>query len=356
MKIALFHTTLPEPGRKPGGVEVAVHRLATSLAARPDAEPTVYSLSPAPAGAPYDSVHLFPEQPELRRRLPRLTLLPALLNRVDFGDADVLHLHGDDWFFSRRPVPSVRTMHGSAREEARTATSWRRKVAQTLVYPLERRAARLATLVLAVGPRTAEIYGADLLADNGVDPALFHPGAKAERPTVLFVGTWEGRKRGRFLYETFLREVLPRVPEARLVMVSDECPGHPAVEAVAFPDDAALAALYRRAWVFAYPSVYEGFGIPYLEAMASGTALVASPNDGAAYVLGPLASAVLTDDDAFGDRLVHLLCHSEDRSALARQGLGRARGFSWAAVAEAHMRAYGRALAAAPSPLSPALL
>ena len=44
--------------------------------------------------------------------------------------------------------------------------------------------------------------------------------------------------------------------------------------------DEALAGLYRRAWVYASPSTYEGFGLPYLEAMACGTPVVASPNPG----------------------------------------------------------------------------
>lgn len=344
MRIALFHTTLPEPGRKPGGVEVAVHRLATALCARGE-DVAVYSLSPAPEGAPYRHVRLFPRHPWLRtKRIPRLLVLPLLLNRVDFGDAEVVHLHGDDWFFLRRRRPSVRTLHGSALEEARSATSWRRRLAQYAVYPLEHLSTRLATVPLAVGPRTAAIYSISDLADNGVDTRLFHPGKKTSDPSVLFVGTWGGRKRGRFLYDVFVREVLPRVPDATLYMVADFCPDHERVVNVRFPDDAALAQLYRQAWVFAYPSTYEGFGIPYLEALASNTAVVCSPNDGAAYVLGDSAADAVVGDDQFGDRLGALLLDERRRRAIEMNGLARALHLSWDAVAEQHVRAYEKAL------------
>jgi glycosyltransferase involved in cell wall biosynthesis len=62
--------------------------------------------------------------------------------------------------------------------------------------------------------------------------------------------------------------VLPQTPDATLYMVTDQCPDHPQVERIDRPTDEELASLYRSAWVFAYPSVYEGCGIPYVEAMA----------------------------------------------------------------------------------------
>lgn len=346
MNIALFHTTLPEPGRKPGGVEVAVHRLANTLAQTPGDAVTVFSLTPEPHGAAYTHVQLFAEQPRLREnRALRLFMLPFLLNKVSFQDFDVLHLHGDDWFFVRRGVPTVRTLHGSALEEARSATSLKRRLSQLCVYPLEHASARLATVPLAVGPRTQAIYGLDRLAENGVDTRRFRPGPKAARPRVLFVGTWEGRKRGRFLFEVFTQEVLPRVPEAELYMVSDFCPAHENVTFVRFPDDDALARLYRSAWVFAYPSVYEGFGIPYVEAMASGAAVLTSPNDGADHVLDGGAYGIVASDAAFGARLAGLLEDVPARRRLEARGLERAQAFTWQAVAAQHRDAYRQAIA-----------
>lgn len=345
MTIALFHTTLPEPDRKPGGVEVAVHRLASALAARSAHEVTVFSLTDAPADAPYRHVRLFERHPWLRtRRAARLLLLPVLLNRLDLRAFDVVHLHGDDWFYLRRTAPTVRTLHGSALEEARAATSAKRRMAQYAVYPLEHLSTRLATVPLAVGPRTASIYGIGTLADNGVDLSVFYPGRKTPAPSVLFVGTWEGRKRGRFLYEAFVRDVLPRVPNATLTFVADVCPEHPRVVPLRFPDDETLARLYRESWVFAYPSTYEGFGIPYLEALASGTAVVCSPNDGARYVLGDSSPGAIVADDAFADRLTTLLLDADARRQVQTGGLARARTLSWDAVADRHLDAYRRAI------------
>ena len=335
MRIALFHTTLPEPGRKPGGVEVAVHRLANHLADRPGDEVTVHSLTPAPADARYRHRRLFPRAPWLARSLPaRLLLLPALLNGVDWGDADVLHLHGDDWFLLRRPVPTVRTFNGTARREAEHAASTRVRAMYRAVWPLERLAARLATLPVALGPDTAALMGLDDVVGYGVDVDRFRPGPKAAAPTVLFVGTWGGRKRGEVAWRAFVDEVLPVCPGARLEVVADRCDPHPAVEAVTFPGDDELAERYRRAWVFAYPSTYEGFGIPYVEAMASGTAVVSSPNAGARWVLDEGRTGVLAD--------------GERRRRYEAAGLDRAAGFTWPAVAEDHRRLYERVAGAAP--------
>ncbi|MDZ4698976.1 MAG: glycosyltransferase family 4 protein [Rhodothermales bacterium] len=345
MKIALFHTTLPEPGRKPGGVEVAVHRLADELAKNTADEVTVFSLSPAPAGFRYHHVRLFEGLPAFRDNpLLRLFGLPLLLNGAGLRGFDVLHLHGDDWFLFARSGASVRTLHGSALFEARSATSLKRRLAQLAVYPLEHLAARLATVTLAVGPKTAEVYGLTQMANNGVNLELFHPGEKAAAPTILYIGTWEGRKRGRFMFETFVEHILPARPDAELIMVADHAPAHERVRNVRFPDDATLAALYRQAWVFAYPSVYEGFGIPYIEAMASGTPVVCSTNDGAEYVLENGRYGAITPDDAFGDAIVGLLNETARREAMAKAGLARAAVFSWHAVARQHRQVYEDAI------------
>lgn len=61
----------------------------------------------------------------------------------------------------------------------------------------------------------------DAVIPCGCDLELFRLGTKEVRPTVLFVGTWEGRKRGRLVAEAFERVVRPRVPDARLWMVVD---------------------------------------------------------------------------------------------------------------------------------------
>ncbi len=348
MRIGLFHTTLPQPGRKPSGVDVAVHQLGQALARTGAGDAvTVLSLTPPPPDAAYRHRRLLPGATwPTRSKVGRLYVLPALLNGLGLSaDLDVLHLHGDDWFYVRRGLPTVRTLHGSALYEARTATSRKRQLSQRVVYGLEHVAARLATVSLGVGPDTVRLYGAGQIIDNGVDVTRFRPGAKAAAPTVLFVGTWAGRKRGSLLYDRFVNVVRPAVPDAELVMVCDKVPPpSPGVTHVVTPSDDALADLYRAAWVFAYPSAYEGFGIPYLEAMASGTAVLASPNDGADHVLKGGTLGRIVGDEAFGPELVALLRDPGRRAAMAAAGRVAAEAMSWDAVADQHRAVYRRAI------------
>jgi phosphatidylinositol alpha-mannosyltransferase len=344
MRIALFHTTLPEANRKLGGVEVAVHVLANELARLGD-DVTVLSLGPLPADALYEHRRLFKSSPWLQGKLVRLTIVPILLNFVDFKRFDLVHLHGDDWFFVRRGVPTVRTLHGSALREAQFATSLKRKVAQHLVFPLERVSSRLATVAVAVGADAASLHNLTDIVDNGVDLDVFRPGSqKSPRPTVLFVGTHQGRKRGEFLFETFVREVLPALPDAELRMVTDSCPSHPRVVDLGHPGVERLAREYRQAWVFAYPSVYEGFGMVYLEALASGTAIVSSPNPGADHVLEGGRWGRIVEDRFFGQELVSILVDHEERSRMELRGRLRAQRFSWTEVAARLRSIYHRAI------------
>ena len=123
-------------------------------------------------------------------------------------------------------------------------------------------------------------------------------------------------------------------------MVSDYCPPHPNVIVERFPDDATLAQRFREAWVFASASTYEGFGIPYIEALASGTAIVSTPNAGAREVLDDGAYAVLAEDTGFGSSVVGLLQDPPRRRALELKGIERSRAYSWRAVARDHRRLY----------------
>jgi phosphatidylinositol alpha-mannosyltransferase len=341
----MFHTTLPEVGRKPGGVEKAVHRLANALVTTSGHSVTVFSLSPAPDDARYDSKNIFPAAPFLKRaRGGRLLLPPALLNTVDFRGFDVIHLHGDDWFFVRRQHPSVRTLHGSALREAQAATGLPRRLLHLSAYPLERISVKLATISVAVSRDTASIYGVTDIIGMGVDTNVFYPGEKVAQPQVLFVGTWEGRKRGRWMYRVFLEEILPAHPDSRLCMITDYCPPHPSITAEQFPSDAVLSQRYRESWIFASPSTYEGFGIPYVEALASGTAVVATPNGGATEILDDGRYGVLAADQNFGAAVNALLGDAAQRGELERTGRSRAAEYSWESAAEKYTRVYKRAL------------
>ena len=339
----MFHSTLPEPNRKPGGVEVFVHRLANRLSERGH-DVTVFTFGSRPDDAAYRVVRVGSSWLG-ERRVARLTLAPLLVNRLSQAGLDILHLHGDDWFMLLRRVPTVRTFYGSALLEARTATTMRRRIAQGIVYPLEIVASRLATASFDIGAQLPRGYRADgslALAVNPVTESC--PSQPRERPTVLFVGTWHGRKRGAFLAETFERIVLPRHPTAELLMVSDHCVERSGVRWIRVPSDDELAALYRSAWVFCLPSTYEGFGMPYLEACTHGIPVVATPNAGSRHVLAR-GVGLLVDDSDLGAAVADLLGDPVARARLAAAGMARARDFGWSRVVDEHEAAY--ALAAA---------
>jgi glycosyltransferase involved in cell wall biosynthesis len=141
---------------------------------------------------------------------------------------------------------------------------------------------------------------------------------------VLFVGALTGRKRGMWMLQQFAALVRPRCPEAELHMVSEPGPAAAGVVYHTGISDDELAALYRRAWVFASPSLYEGFGLPYLEAMASGTPVVAVPNAGSREVLAAGAYGRLATDRDFGAAICELLLDPSARERAARAGLERA--------------------------------
>ena len=273
----------------------------------------------------------------------RLALAPAVLNRLNQDRHEILHLHGDDWFFVRRKLPTVRTIYGSALFEARTATSLRRRVVQSCVYPLEAIASRLATLSFDIGSALPAGYRTDGSMALAVEDPVATSSLRSARPTVLFVGTWEGRKRGAFLAEEFSRHVLPRHPNAELVMVSDRCADMPGVRWVRFPSDAQLSELYGSAWLFCSPSTYEGFGMPYLEAMSHGLPVVATPNPGAHYVIGSHAGRLVPDVE-LGSTIADLLGDPVERRRLAAAGHEQALRFSWNRVIEEHEVAYKTAL------------
>jgi phosphatidyl-myo-inositol alpha-mannosyltransferase len=344
VRVGLFQTATPEPDRKPGGVEVVVDRLARKLAERGH-RVTVFSFSSPPGGAPFKYVRLSPSWAG-RNKVAQLLAVPLLLNRLDTSSLDVLHLHGDDWFFLRRKLPTVRTVHGSALFEARYASSWRRRLSQLVVFPLELAACRLATAAYSVAPGMPRGYQLEGELLPGIDIPEYSVTIREAPPAILFVGTWHGRKRGYLLKEIFERYVQPRVPDAELWLVSDAASAaNRGVRWFPRPSDAELEKLYRTAWVLCLPSAYEGFGLPYIEAMSYGTPVVATSNPGSRFTSDNGRAAWLVADEFLGRAIVELLTKPSLRARLAEAGRSRAQTFSWESVVVQHEEAYRLAIA-----------
>jgi glycosyltransferase involved in cell wall biosynthesis len=102
---------------------------------------------------------------------------------------------------------------------------------------------------------------------------------------------------------------------------------------------------YNAAALFVYPSLYEGFGLPVLEAMACGTPVLVSDRASLPEVVGDAGVLVDPDKiDALGDAMFSLLNDDDRRADLAVRGLERARTFTWDAAARATLATYRQTL------------
>jgi glycosyltransferase involved in cell wall biosynthesis len=102
-----------------------------------------------------------------------------------------------------------------------------------------------------------------------------------------------------------------------------------------------LLALYNNASVFAYPSVYEGFGLPLLEAMACGCPVVSSNTSSIPEVCGKAALLVdPKDPGAISEAILNIINNGRLRDELIREGLERVKLFSWKEAADRTHKIY----------------
>lgn len=333
LKIAVVSYHLPRIGFKRGGVDRLAHELADGLAQRGH-DVTVMSYDEKTDGASYEVAPLplgkFARS-WLGFRLMSGYLGNFLLLLLDFRDYDAVITHGDSLLSPFLKTPVLRVVHGSALGEALSAKTPWRFLFQFGVYIQELLTALISKRCVAVSRNTVRHnpFIKNVIA-NGVCLRNFYPdpAAKSPEPSILFVGDLEGRKRGKLLLEWFAKEVRPRIPEATLLMVTQKGEDAPGVKYFTGISSEELASLYRRAWVYASPSVYEGFGLPYIEAMASGAPVVATPNPGSREVLGDGEFGLLTKDEEFGRALIEILNDEDRRRRMAAAGLARAHTYS----------------------------
>ena len=340
MRIAEISLHLPSETRaKCGGVAYVAHRLANALCRRGHAV-TVFTTDDRPAEALYEVRTLLSHRPTgpLRRWLQNWHLAFRFAAQ-DFSTFDVIHAHGDDALIWKPGPPVVRTFHGAALAEAIHAPNWKTKLWYLSFVPRELwEAAKADVVVSDIAATRRHVPGIDCVIPNSVDRRLFHAGEgpKSANPSILFVGTLGGRKRGGKLLEIFQAQIRPARPDAELWLVADQSVNAPGVVSFHKPSDRDLADLYRKAWIHCLPSTYEGFGIPYIEAMASGTPVVATPNDGARALLEDGKWGLLAPIDELGSTLLSLLQDEPRRRRMAELGLQRAGDFTQDRVADAY--------------------
>jgi glycosyltransferase involved in cell wall biosynthesis len=167
-------------------------------------------------------------------------------------------------------------------------------------------------------------------------------------PFVLYAGNIKPHKNVDRLIEAFALMRKTGHEDVKLLIIGDELskyPGlrrlvhrhhlHKHVRFLGFVPDTTLAALYRLAQAFVFPSLYEGFGFPPLEAMASGTAVVTSNVSSLPEVVGDAALLIdPLDPAALAAAMSQVLGDDVLRADLVRRGHIRAQAFSWARAAD----------------------
>jgi glycosyltransferase involved in cell wall biosynthesis len=209
-----------------------------------------------------------------------------------------------------------------------------------LIERFPRAAGKTAVMPLAADARfggaAARAAVEEVARRHGVEPGGF----------VLAAGTLEPRKnllrliRAHGGLPVALRERHPLLfvgprgwEEDEILAAAAESREH--VRLPGFVSDADLAALYAGCSVFCFPSLYEGFGLPVLEAMASGAPVIASNVSSLPEVGGDAAVYVDPhDDDAIRAALERLLTSPDERTELSERGRRRAAAFSWNSAAE----------------------
>lgn len=164
-----------------------------------------------------------------------------------------------------------------------------------------------------------------------------------EAPFILYTGNIKPHKNLDRLIEAYALLRSRGVVDAKLLIIGDEVSKypnlrrlvhrhqlHPHVRFFGFVTDELLAVLYRLATVFVFPSLYEGFGLPPLEAMAAGTPVITSNVSSLPEVVGDAAVLIDPRDvSSIADAMARVIGDPQLRTELTRRGHARVQVFSW---------------------------
>lgn len=240
--------------------------------------------------------------------------------------------------YPRTKLPSAVTVHDVLHREP--LRSPRRLVRRFTYDRSSRRARRVIVPSQFVRGRAQELLGIPderiRVVHHGIDHDRFRPGDEPRESFLFYPAeAWPHKNHAR-LFEGFaqLRE---EQPELELVLTGngfgDLPPGVRTVGRVGWDE---LASLYRRAGALVFPSLYEGFGLPPLEAMASGCPVACSTAGSLQEVCG---DAAVYFDPASVEEIVGAIRLALDGELVAK-GLERAAGFTWERCARGHDAVY----------------
>jgi glycosyltransferase involved in cell wall biosynthesis len=198
--------------------------------------------------------------------------------------------------------------------------------------------------------KTSRIYnGTEWMGDSAI------PEARPKRATILGVNLWQPHKNLPRLLEALaiLRQDMPEVglhlvgrPQANFKNSPDaaRCLEQPGVKTLGYLSQEELARAYAQATVFCYPSLYEGFGLPVLEAMSAGTPVVTSDAASLPEIAGGAAILVdpLSPQDLARGLKQALLENESQRASRIAAGRKVAARFTWEEAARQYISLYDR--------------
>jgi len=332
-----------------GGSETYARELVRALAQVGELEYCVFTTSLAPDaadGLPVQTVRHYRASRSMPGRLAAMSaaaVSPGLRRELGLHRFDGLHFAMTVAIPPVQQPPTVVTLQDLQHELqpqffSRAERAWRRVVyrpsvrrARLVIVPTEH-VRETAVERLGVEPQRLRVI------PYGVDHERFRPGAGPREPFLLYPANRWPHKNHERLLEAFALVRRDR-PDLRLVLTGA---GHEdqasLVESRGYITRDELAGLYARASALVFPSLYEGFGLPPLEAMASGCPAAVSDAGSLREVCGDAARLFdPTSSEAIAEAVLDVLA---DPRPYVERGLERAAEFTWERSASAHEQVY----------------
>jgi glycosyltransferase involved in cell wall biosynthesis len=266
--------------------------------------------------------------------------LLVLGRAIDRANLDLFHAPHYVVPFTR--VPFVVTIHDLI--HLRNPNPLARLYARQMIGRAIRKSRRVLTVSASVKREIVSTFGCAedhvVVTPNGVRAPFSESGPAAEGRYFLYAGNDKPHKNVDVLVQAFAK-----TENASLVLTGaafDRFTSRERVVVTGFVDDTELAALYRGAIALVIPSREEGFGLPALEAMASGCPVITSNAAALVEITGDAALHVEPNAASLAGVMTRIASDESLRATLASRGIARAKHFTWTRCAELTRAAYRR--------------